>query len=120
MNSGRKQWALCVRAGMGCLLLLVVAAACSGGGAPPPKVRVVTTNNIVADWVRNVGGADVEVFSLLPVGSDPHTYQPGARDVTRIADADLILSIGLSLEGAWLQELLQNAAKDSLYGDRTR
>ena len=112
MNNGRKQWALRVRAGMVCLLLLVVAAACSGGGAPPPKVRVVTTNNIVADWVRNVGGADVEVFSLLPVGSDPHTYQPGARDVTRIADADLILSVGLGLEGAWLQELLQNAAKD--------
>ena len=102
-----------LRAGMVCLLLLVVAAACSGVGAAPAKVRVVTTNNIVADWVRNVGGADVEVFSLLPVGSDPHTYQPGARDVTRIADADLILSVGLGLEGAWLQELLQNAARDA-------
>ena len=98
---------------MVCLLLLVVAAACSGVGAAPAKVSVVTTNNIVADWVRNVGGADVEVFSLLPVGSDPHTYQPGARDVTRIADADLILSVGLGLEGAWLQELLQNAARDA-------
>ncbi len=112
MNNERKQWALGARAGMACLLL-VVAAACSGGGAAPAKVRVVTTNNIVADWVRNVGGADVEVFSLLPVGSDPHTYQPGARDVTRIADADLILSVGLGLEGAWLQELLQNAARDA-------
>ena len=102
-----------LRAGMVCLLVLVVAAACSGVGVAPAKVRVVTTNNIVADWVRNVGGADVEVFSLLPVGSDPHTYQPGARDVTRIADADLILSVGLGLEGAWLQELLQNAARDA-------
>ncbi|MDE2963573.1 MAG: metal ABC transporter substrate-binding protein [Acidobacteriota bacterium] len=94
------------------LLAVFVFAACSGGGAAAPKLNVVTTNNIVADWVRNIGGDDVEVFSLLSVGADPHTYQPGARDVTQIADADLVLSIGLGLEGAWLQELLHNAAKD--------
>lgn len=94
------------------MLAVFAFAACSGGGAAAPKLNVVTTNNIVADWVRNIGGEDVEVFSLLSVGADPHTYQPGARDVTQIADADLVLSIGLGLEGAWLQELLQNAARD--------
>lgn len=94
------------------LLALFSIVACSSGGAASPRLSIVTTNNIVADWVRNVGGEGVEVFSLLPVGADPHTYQPGARDVTQIADADLVLSIGLGLEGAWLQELLHNAAKD--------
>ncbi len=94
------------------LLLVTFLAGCSGGAAAEPKLSVVTTNSIVADWVENVGGDDVEVFNLLPVGADPHTYQPGARDVTQIADADLVLSIGLGLEGAWLQELLHNAARD--------
>ncbi len=94
------------------VLVALVLTACSEGGAAEPKLQVVTTNNIVADWVRNIGGEDVEVFSLLPVGADPHTYQPGARDVTQIADADLVLSIGLGLEGAWLEELLHNAARD--------
>ncbi len=94
------------------LLLVTILAGCSGGAAAQPKLNVVTTNNIVADWVENIGGDNVEVFSLLSVGADPHTYQPGARDVTQIADADLVLSIGLGLEGAWLQELLHNAARD--------
>ena len=73
---------------------------------------MVTTSNIVADWVQNVGGDGVEVFSLLPVGGDPHTFQPGARDVARITDADVVLSIGLGMEGGWLHDLLENAAAD--------
>ena len=80
--------------------------------ADKPPIEVVTTSNIVADWVENVGGDGVEVFSLLPVGSDPHTFQPGARDVARITDADVVLSIGLGMEGGWLHDLLENAAAD--------
>ena len=107
------------------LALLFAAAACSDdkGGEEPqptplqkmpktPPLSVVTTTNIVADWVENVGGDNIDVFSLVPVGADPHTFQPGAKDVARIADADLVLSVGLSLEGAWLKDLLENAARD--------
>ncbi len=112
MDNGQMRLVSRVAVAMVGLLLLLTLAACSGGGAAAPKLSVVTTTNIVADWVRNVAGEDVHVFSLLPVGADPHTYQPGARDVTRIADADLVLSIGLGLEGEWLRELLQNAARD--------
>ena len=54
----------------------------------------------------------MEVFSLLAPGSDPHSYQPGARDVARIADADLVLSVGLGLEAGWLTELIHNASVD--------
>ena len=94
---------------------VILAAGCTGAAptATPSQVTavtVVTTNNIIADWVRQVGGDRVEVFALLPLGSDPHTFQPGARDVTRVADADLVFSIGLNLEGAWLIDLVRNAA----------
>ncbi len=77
-----------------------------------PALSVVSTSNIVGDWVRRVGGERVSIFSLLPPDADPHTFQPGARDVARVADADLILSVGLSLEGGWLDELIENAARD--------
>ena len=77
-----------------------------------PAIRVVTTTNIVADWVENVGGDHVDVFSLVPTGADPHSFQPGAQDVAKIADADLVLSIGLGLEESWLHDLLENAARD--------
>ena len=66
----------------------------------------------MADWVKRVGGERVDVFSLLPPNADPHTFQPGARDTARVADADLILTIGLGLESSWLHDLIENAAQD--------
>lgn len=81
--------------------------------APPAeKLQIVTTSNIVADWARAVGQDRVEVFPLLPTNADPHTFQPGARDVARVADADLVFSIGLSLEAGWLDEIIENVATD--------
>ena len=77
-----------------------------------PLIQIVTTTNFVADWARVVGGNRVEVFSLLPVGGDPHHFQPTPRDIARVADADLVLAVGLYLEAAWLEELLHNASAD--------
>ena len=116
------------------LLFLFALSACSNdaGGATPtqtissanptsesigptamsPAISVVTTTSIMADWVENIGGDGVEVFSLVPTGADPHAFQPGAEDVAKIADADLVLSVGMGLEESWLKELLQNAARD--------
>ena len=101
------------------LLLLTTLAAISiaitacGGSNPDPDpapsntaLSVVTTNNIVEDWVRRVGGDRVEVLSLVPAGADPHHFEPGARDITRVADADMVFSIGLGLEEAWLKDML--------------
>ena len=111
------------RAALLTLALLLAAPACTGdaGSAPSagasgaaPALSVVTTTDIMADWVKNIGGEHVDVFSIVPTGADPHAFQPGAQDVVKVAEADLVLGIGLGLEESWLRELLQNAAQDPL------
>ena len=77
-----------------------------------PPLQVVATSNIVADWAELIGGDRVEVFSLVPPGSDPHSFVPGAGDVAKVADADIVFSVGLGLEVDWLEELLHNASAD--------
>ncbi len=77
-----------------------------------PPIQIVTTTNFVADWARVVGGERVEVFGLLPPGGDPHSFQPGARDVARVAEADIVFTIGLGLEADWLEDLLHSASAD--------
>ncbi len=108
------------------LTLIILLAACTpiapettsaSADAPQastsgPPIQVVTTTNFVADWARVVGGSRVEVFTLLPVGGDPHTFLPGARDVAQVADADVVFTVGLGLEGEWLHELVHNASAD--------
>ena len=117
--STNKNLAALARTALSMLVLLFTLVACSSasGGAPPQPattIRIVTTTNIVADWAANVGGDHVEVFSLVPVGADPHSFQPGAQDIAKITDADLVLSVGLGLEESWLNDLLQNAAPGPL------
>ena len=94
------------------LLVAVMLTALSCAGATPDesadpdaaasvetgKLTVVTTLNIVADWVAVVGGDGVEVTSLLPADTDPHNYKPGAQDVAKVAEADLVVTIGQGLE----------------------
>ncbi len=77
-----------------------------------PPLKVVTTSNIVADWAEVVGGDRIELFSLHSPGADPHSIVPGARDVAKVAEADIVLSIGLGLETEWLEDLIHNASAD--------
>ena len=61
------------------VVLLLSIAACSDDSDPKSsQIEVVTTSNIVADWVGNVGGEHVDVFSLLPVGGRP-AHVPARR-----------------------------------------
>lgn len=87
------------------LLLFVVAlTSCSGGNVPD----VLTTTTILADVTRNVVGDQLSVGSLLPVGSDPHAYQPVPQDATKIKDSQVLVIHGADYE-TFLQPLLENA-----------
>jgi manganese/zinc/iron transport system substrate-binding protein len=61
-------------------------------------IQVVTTTGQVADLVASVGGARVEVRSLMGPGIDPHQYKASARDVERLRQADVVFYSGLHLE----------------------
>jgi len=73
-------------------------------------LRVVTTVSMLADAVREVGGARVEVSSLMNEGVDPHTYRPTRADMARLAGADLVIANGLNLE-AQLTEALKSLGR---------
>ncbi|MDR9373113.1 anchored repeat ABC transporter, substrate-binding protein, partial [Conexibacter sp. JD483] len=84
---------------------LVAAALLAGGcGAAPglsasdERVQVVTTTGLLADLVRNVGGARVNVASLVPDGADPHAFEPTLRDVRDVVYADVAFSNYMLLE----------------------
>ncbi len=73
-------------------------------------LRIVTTVSMVADAVRAVGGARVNVTSLLGEGVDPHTYRPTRTDIARLSAADIVFANGLHLE-AQLNETLKSIAR---------
>lgn len=63
---------------MGLVALTLFGAAC-GEDEPSDKLQVVTTLELVADFVRGVGGDEVEVSALIPAGAEPHTFEASDR-----------------------------------------
>ncbi|GAA1643914.1 anchored repeat ABC transporter, substrate-binding protein [Actinoplanes couchii] len=83
---------------------LVACLTLAGCAAPPAlsaddsRVQVITTTGILADLVRNVGGDQVLVDSIVPDNADAHAYEPTLRDVRNIVYADVAFSNYLMLE----------------------
>lgn len=72
------------------------------------RLQVVATTNLVADVVKNLGGADIDLAALLPIGADPHGYSPTPQDLRAVAGAQVVFVNGLGLE-IFLDEMLTNA-----------
>ncbi|MEZ5058669.1 MAG: zinc ABC transporter substrate-binding protein [Saprospiraceae bacterium] len=70
--------------------------------------KVVATASMIADMAENISGGLVDVETIVPIGGDPHIYEPTPSDAALVASADLILMNGLTFEG-WLKELIENS-----------
>ena len=91
----------------------LATAACSdtAPSVDSDRLSIVATTSILGDVVRNIVGNDAAVEVLIPVGADPHDYQPSARQVASVAEADLVVANGLSLEET-LDDVLASAIGD--------
>lgn len=77
---------------------------------PGERLRVVTTTNFLTDTVRRIAGPHARVSGLMGPGVDPHLYKPTASDVSRLRDADVVIAVGLYLEGS-MQHVLDDVAE---------
>ncbi|MGW3974488.1 metal ABC transporter solute-binding protein, Zn/Mn family [Streptomyces ardesiacus] len=81
---------------------------------PDAALRVVTTTEILADLVREVGGDRVQVDSIVPPGGDPHSYEPTPKDADAVSKADVTFTNHMLLEEhALIKTVDANARKDT-------
>ncbi len=91
-------------------LILVLTAACRDSGEQEVfaardsfdtsngKVNVVTTVAPLTDIARNIGGDRINLFGIIPDGTNSHTFEPKPSDAKQLAKADLVIVNGLHLE----------------------
>jgi manganese/iron transport system substrate-binding protein len=98
------------------LTILAVLLASIGGRisfaadapGPAPRIKVLAVETFLADMARNVAGDRLKVDSLLPVGADPHSFEPTPSDLRKVADSNVLIENGAGLE-IFLARMLENA-----------
>jgi ABC-type Zn uptake system ZnuABC Zn-binding protein ZnuA len=88
-------------------------AACQSAATPSPQagvlpLKVLAVETFLADIAQNVAGDRLKVDALMPVGADPHTFEPSPGDVAKVIASDVLIVNGAGFEG-FMDKLLKNA-----------
>ena len=65
-------------------LALLALGGCDSSGDEDGSIRVVATTTILGDLAQNVIGGAGEVVVLMPIGVNPHDFQPSAQQVAAV------------------------------------
>jgi zinc/manganese transport system substrate-binding protein len=86
--------------------LLAAGAACgddeSSAAGSSGRPQVVVTTNILGDIVNEVVGDEADVEVIMPLGADPHSFEPSARQAEAMEAADLLVVNGAGFEDGML------------------
>jgi ABC-type Zn uptake system ZnuABC Zn-binding protein ZnuA len=103
------------------LLILVLgisgcAARNSSSNEPGGLPKVLAVETFLQDISQNVAGDRLNVESLIPVGLDPHTFEPTPKEMAKVADSKVLIENGAGLETN-LNRLMANAGGQRLVID---
>jgi zinc transport system substrate-binding protein len=71
------------------------------------KLQVVSSFYTIHEFAQNVGQEKIDVTLLVPIGVEPHDWEPTIRDVLIIQNSDLIIINGIGFEN-WVDKLDEN------------
>lgn len=81
------------------------------------KLQVAASIYPMAEFCRAVGGDLVEVFQLVPDGTEPHDYEPSPKDLTKVGQAKVLVYNGVVDD--WAKNALTALSDRQLAGVET-
>ena len=89
-------------------LIFYQACAPASPQIPTSRPAVLTSTTLLADIAQNVAGDRFTISSILPPGTDPHTYQPVPADLAKISEGSLLIVNGVGYND-FLAPILENS-----------
>jgi zinc/manganese transport system substrate-binding protein len=93
--------------------LLAGCTSSTSATGPEGTKTIVVTYSILGSLVKDAVGDHAHVVVMMPNGADPHEWEPSAKDISQLNNADLIVRNGLDLEGG-MKDALDRAAKNGV------
>ena len=73
-------------------------------------LTIITSFSILGDIAGEIVGNRGTVEYLVPIGEEPHEYEPVPSDFQKVSDSDVFYVNGLNLE-EWLEKLVANVGE---------
>ena len=71
------------------------------------KLQAISSFNPLHEFSQIVGGEKIDVTLLVPVGVEPHDWEPTIKDVQQIHKSDFVIINGIGFEN-WVDNLSEN------------
>lgn len=108
-----KKWAALLL----CLATVAAFTACRHTGqnadAKPNTLRVTVTFDAMKEFAEAVGGDKVSVTTIIPDGTEPHDFEPKAKDLASLNQSKVFVYAGLGME-SWAGQAIQAAGSNGL------
>ena len=93
---------------LGTVVLSVLLTACGGQekkeASSNEKIQVMTTFYPMYEFTKQVVGDKGDIELLIPAGTEPHDFEPAAKDLAKISDSDVFVYNSPELE-TWTDNL---------------
>ncbi|WP_085830110.1 metal ABC transporter substrate-binding protein [Collinsella vaginalis] len=80
------------------LLAGCARAGSNTGSSASGALQVVASMYVMEDFTKKIGGDLVDVTTLVPSGTEPHDWEPSARDIEGLQSAALFVYNGAGME----------------------
>jgi ABC-type Zn uptake system ZnuABC Zn-binding protein ZnuA len=99
------------------IIFSIILASCSPDNPEPASaetsITVLASTPFLADMAQNVAGDRLVINSLIPLGVDPHVFEPTPQDVAKVSNSQVLIINGAGFE-EFIDNLLQQVQRDPL------
>jgi zinc transport system substrate-binding protein len=71
------------------------------------KLEVISSFNPLHEFSQIIGQEKIDATLLVPIGVEPHDWEPTIKDVQQMQKSDLIIINGIGFEN-WVDDLREN------------
>lgn len=108
-----KKKILCIICSVLILLDLQGCSSIDRGSEDDGRLKVVATVFAEYDFLRQIGGDAINLSMLMLPGADIHTFDPTPRDMKKVQDADLFVTVGGESD-AWADTVIASVDNKNL------
>ncbi len=91
------------------ILLLLIIASCAKAPETRGGIGVAVSVFPIYDIARALTGEKARVYSAIPPGADPHTYEPRPSTARELGDCSLFIGVAPEFDG-WIERYLPRDA----------